>query len=229
MEELIRVSQDDLERLKVSGNENASPVKDALLDAPVIHCAQLGVVKDDDYEEETAQLEESRRNVVRLLAVPEMKKELEEVEEDDAETVGEAEEDEEEEAEAATSRMEVKEEEASDNEIHAAVAAAGTDELRLRPPSPGSSSFSSTPRRGGLLPHRPSSEADEDEEDDEATEGDDDDRESRASMQANEKSYRTWKKSIHMIIRAAQSHKHASVFLSPVTDDIANGYSQVSV
>ncbi|XP_025096514.1 bromodomain-containing protein 8-like isoform X2 [Pomacea canaliculata] len=43
----------------------------------------------------------------------------------------------------------------------------------------------------------------------------------------DEKAYKTWKKSIMLVWRAAANHKNANVFLHPVTDDIAPGYGNV--
>ncbi|XP_071948670.1 uncharacterized protein [Antedon mediterranea] len=40
-------------------------------------------------------------------------------------------------------------------------------------------------------------------------------------------SYRAWRKAIMLVWRAAASHKCANVFLNPVTDEIAPGYSSV--
>ncbi|XP_072177355.1 bromodomain-containing protein 8-like isoform X3 [Diadema setosum] len=39
--------------------------------------------------------------------------------------------------------------------------------------------------------------------------------------------YRLWRKAIMLVWRAAASHKYASVFLHPVTDDIAPGYCSI--
>ena len=43
----------------------------------------------------------------------------------------------------------------------------------------------------------------------------------------DEKAYRAWKKSIMLVWRSAAMHKYANVFLHPVTDDIAAGYSTI--
>jgi len=42
-----------------------------------------------------------------------------------------------------------------------------------------------------------------------------------------EKAFKNWKKSIMMVWRAASTHKFASVFTNPVTDEIAPGYHSV--
>lgn len=43
----------------------------------------------------------------------------------------------------------------------------------------------------------------------------------------DEKSYRQWKKSIMMILNNITCHKHATIFMQPVRDEIAPGYSNV--
>ncbi|XP_064631217.1 bromodomain-containing protein 8-like isoform X5 [Lineus longissimus] len=50
---------------------------------------------------------------------------------------------------------------------------------------------------------------------------------SQCSDTEDEKAYRTWKKSIMLVWRAAANHKFANVFLHPVTEDIAPGYKSV--
>lgn len=206
------MSESEVARIQLDSSDAVEPPKDPVLQQEVIHSADLGVPKDEDYEEDTQRMDASRQNVERSLTASDVK---EEVEENDAATE-EAEAEAEAEVEAETER-EVKEEIASDTEPPILPDDPG-------PPSPVSSSCASTPRRVAI--HRPSSDPEDDDEG-EATEGDEEDASGRESRR-DDKAYRTWKKSIHMIIRAAQSHKHASVFLSPVTDDIANGYSQVS-
>ncbi|KAL5017378.1 hypothetical protein ScPMuIL_006967 [Solemya velum] len=47
---------------------------------------------------------------------------------------------------------------------------------------------------------------------------------SHCSDTEDEKAYKTWKKSIMLVWRAAATHKYANVFLHPVTEDIAPGY-----
>lgn len=219
-EELIPVSESEVARIQLDSSDAVEPPKDPVLQQEVIHSADLGVPKDEDYEEDTQRMNESRQNVERSLTASDVKEEVEEddaaTEEAEVEAELEAEAEAEEEVEAET-ETEVKEEIASDTEPPILPDDPG-------PPSPVSSSCNSTPRRVAI--HRPSSDPEDDDEG-EATEGDEEDASGRESRR-DDKAYRTWKKSIHMIIRAAQSHKHASVFLSPVTDDIANGYSQVS-
>lgn len=43
----------------------------------------------------------------------------------------------------------------------------------------------------------------------------------------DEKAYRTWKKSIMLVYRAAATHKYANVFLHPVKEEIAPGYHSI--
>ncbi|XP_036364759.1 bromodomain-containing protein 8 isoform X2 [Octopus sinensis] len=43
----------------------------------------------------------------------------------------------------------------------------------------------------------------------------------------DEKAYRTWKKSIMLVYRAAATHKYANVFLHPVREEIAPGYHSI--
>ncbi|XP_074642901.1 bromodomain-containing protein 8-like isoform X2 [Tubulanus polymorphus] len=50
---------------------------------------------------------------------------------------------------------------------------------------------------------------------------------SQCSDTEDEKVYKTWKKSIMLVWRAAANHKYANVFLHPVTNDIAPGYDSV--
>ncbi|XP_060600673.1 bromodomain-containing protein 8-like [Ruditapes philippinarum] len=50
---------------------------------------------------------------------------------------------------------------------------------------------------------------------------------SHCSDTEDDKAYKSWKKSIMLVWRAAANHKYANVFLHPVTDDIAPGYSIV--
>ncbi|KAL4231686.1 Bromodomain-containing protein 8 [Mactra antiquata] len=50
---------------------------------------------------------------------------------------------------------------------------------------------------------------------------------SHCSDTEDDKAYKAWKKSIMLVWRIAANHKYANVFLHPVTDDIAPGYSSV--
>lgn len=43
----------------------------------------------------------------------------------------------------------------------------------------------------------------------------------------DERTHKTWKKSIMLVWRSAANHKYANVFLHPVTEDIAPGYRSV--
>ncbi len=43
----------------------------------------------------------------------------------------------------------------------------------------------------------------------------------------DEKAYRSWKKSIMMVLTNITCHKHATIFMQPVRDEIAPGYSSV--
>lgn len=42
-----------------------------------------------------------------------------------------------------------------------------------------------------------------------------------------QKEYKAWRRSIYLLLKQAQTHKFSSLFLSPVTDDEAKGYSTV--
>ncbi|KAK3095514.1 hypothetical protein FSP39_015554 [Pinctada imbricata] len=50
---------------------------------------------------------------------------------------------------------------------------------------------------------------------------------SHCSDTEDEKAYKNWKKSIMLVWRSAANHKYANVFLHPVTNEIAPGYTTV--
>ncbi|XP_048747274.2 bromodomain-containing protein 8-like isoform X1 [Ostrea edulis] len=50
---------------------------------------------------------------------------------------------------------------------------------------------------------------------------------SHCSDTEDEKSYKNWKKSIMLVWRSAANHKYANVFLHPVTNEIAPGYTSI--
>lgn len=50
---------------------------------------------------------------------------------------------------------------------------------------------------------------------------------SSSSSSSDEKTYRAWKKSIMMILNNISCHKHATIFMHPVKDEIAPGYSNL--
>ncbi|XP_064601905.1 bromodomain-containing protein 8-like isoform X2 [Liolophura sinensis] len=50
---------------------------------------------------------------------------------------------------------------------------------------------------------------------------------SQCSDTEDERAYKSWKKSIMLVWRAASTHKYASLFLHPVTNDIAPGYHSI--
>ncbi|XP_060075496.1 bromodomain-containing protein 8-like [Ylistrum balloti] len=50
---------------------------------------------------------------------------------------------------------------------------------------------------------------------------------SHCSDTEDEKNWKNWKKSIMLVWKSAASHKYANVFMHPVTEDIAPGYSSI--